>query len=779
MLAPERRTKSSVRLNCHVESIGGPLSTSDDVRGTSVDGSDVRPSEPHVRILNVIGPSSTLPLPSPLAAATFVVPAADFRVLDAAGVHFEVIGQARRMRPAAVAVRVRGASSSDEFRLFVDGQVTEPLRVDAQGDGVVAHFDLGAPASEDVGTQSLRFHHAGVRDGRAGHVVVHAKLERGPLPRVVASPKLARGPMARALALQGFDVVARPATAMAGDRDASLYLTQLSEAPSPDVVAHIDAGAGAILVASDASEAPAVDPAWEALLPIVGAKVEERAPEGNDDEGEGATGVDVGVDGARADAKPDAASQSRASDGLRRTGAVSEAEAQTASAPGSSVATRSIALVLLVDVSGSMSGPVEAPAIHEAKRAAKASAEALGSDDSFALITFGSEAQVVLALGKASRRDDLILALGRLRAEASATRAYLALQAAWAELKRSDAAVRHVLLLTDGEFTDSALDYLQLVRAMRLEGIGLTAIASTTSSVSGLEAGKFRFLQRLLASVDGRLQITTSKEIARLVLGEVREVVGAARPLAAGGGQASAAANQEAKPADDESQEPRTEPKVSPPEDEASKPDLEPRAAEPAPKFDLRVIEAAPLLDDVEAGQDFDWPRLRGAKPVEARERARVHLAFAESGKLALATTRYGLGLVAVWASDDGTRWAQDFASDPRFPGFVARLAAWAEGNAPSGVADDRETTHSRGRVVVTGRQVIEGDGITREELSAIAEAASGRVLGSLVEARAAAPTSLDVTGDLTRSPLWRLAALLACAVAMVVVEWSSARTKR
>ena len=95
--------------------------------------------------------------------------------------------------------------------------------------------------------------------------------------------------------------------------------------------------------------------------------------------------------------------------------------------------------------------------------------------------SIGTRADALLALGPASRRSALRSAVQRLVADASATRAYLALSEAWAQLKRSDAPVRHVLLLTDGEFTDQEQNYRSLVRAMKREGIGISAIASTSS----------------------------------------------------------------------------------------------------------------------------------------------------------------------------------------------------------------------------------------------------------------------------------------------------------
>ncbi|MCB9881636.1 MAG: VWA domain-containing protein [Planctomycetes bacterium] len=787
MLLPRGHEMRRISLPVVVEDVGGEDVGGEDVGGEDVGGGALEPSStsvrsaPHVRVVRVHQGVAEALVPTAFACATYVVAGDEYRVLDPAAISIEVLGVARAKRPVRLRVVVRDAQEGDDLHVFADGRAVG-LSSSALGPGgLVVQLESLLLDSSSV---ALTVVHEGRRDGRHGKVEVRATLHPGPAPRIDVEPSLRGGAFVRALALQGYDVDAEvsratdpsPTDPSSTDVDVTepvLFLRSLAKPPGEELRRRIDAGTGLLLVAErDAS----VDPQWCAWLPIV--KAPDHRPGPAEAESGGGAATITSADKVDDEPKehevpPSPSRPTESGDGLRRTGDVGAEEIRTANDGRKTIATRAVALVFLVDVSGSMSGPVDAPAIEEAKRAALETAATLGPGDSFALVTFGTDTNVELPLGKASRRDDLELAIRRLTADASATRAYLALQSAWSELKRSDAPVRHVLLLTDGEFTDSALDYRQLVRAMHREGIGFSAIGSASGGATGLSTGKFRFLQRVLAEVGGHVRVTTSNELARLVLGEVREVLTSARPLAEGGrdsGRKPDTADEDPKP------KPADPPAPEPPTGEP--PAQTPEAADPpnAPSWQLRLIEAPPILEDFAERGAFEWPSLSGAAPLEATERARVHLAFASTGRLALATSLYGLGRVVVWAGDDGAQWSRAFATDERFPAFVARLAAWAE--AIPTLEDSESRVPQVSAITVTDRLVLEGDGLSKDALDDVAQRVAGVVATSLEAARSRAPASIEEAIPGGATPMLRIGLVLACALLLVALEALLARRR-
>lgn len=148
----------------------------------------------------------------------------------------------------------------------------------------------------------------------------------------------------------------------------------------------------------------------------------------------------------------------------------------------------SLALALVIDKSGSMSGQK----IELAKDAAKATAELLGPDDFIGVIGYDSEPTRVVRMQSASNRLQIISNIGRLAASGG-TAIFPALDMAFQDLSVTRARVKHVILLTDGQTQETGLP--DLVTAMRAEGI--------TVSVVGLGADVNRSLLTALASAGG------------------------------------------------------------------------------------------------------------------------------------------------------------------------------------------------------------------------------------------------------------------------------------
>ncbi len=130
-----------------------------------------------------------------------------------------------------------------------------------------------------------------------------------------------------------------------------------------------------------------------------------------------------------------------------------------------------VALMLIVDKSGSMSGVK----MEMAKEAAARSLRLLRPGDRAAVLAFDSVPQWVAPLTSVAERDQLEQAVGSIYA-GGGTEVYPALSAGFGALRDVDADVKHVILLTDGR-SGSGGDYGELVREMRDARVSLSTVA--------------------------------------------------------------------------------------------------------------------------------------------------------------------------------------------------------------------------------------------------------------------------------------------------------------
>lgn len=130
----------------------------------------------------------------------------------------------------------------------------------------------------------------------------------------------------------------------------------------------------------------------------------------------------------------------------------------------------SLAMVLVIDKSGSMSGlPIEL-----ARQAAKASVELLSPNDTIGVIGFDSEPQIICEMTGAASRDAVQASIDSLQA-GGGTNLYPAMAAAKEMLEATPAKIRHMICLSDGQ-TQPA-DHDSLVEAMAGEGITVSTVA--------------------------------------------------------------------------------------------------------------------------------------------------------------------------------------------------------------------------------------------------------------------------------------------------------------
>ena len=152
-----------------------------------------------------------------------------------------------------------------------------------------------------------------------------------------------------------------------------------------------------------------------------------------------------------------------------------------------------IALVLVIDRSGSMQGPK----IEAAKESARVTTEVLSPNDVIGVVAFDSEAQVFVRPQRAANKMRISAEIARLQS-AGGTNIYPGLREAFELLQGINAKVKHVILLSDGEAPyDGIVDLVQDMRAARI-----------TVSAVGVAGADRNLLSQIADTGDGRLYMT-------------------------------------------------------------------------------------------------------------------------------------------------------------------------------------------------------------------------------------------------------------------------------
>lgn len=331
---------------------------------------------------------------------------------------------------------------------------------------------------------------------------------------------------------------------------------------------------------------------------------------------------------------------------------------------------RLVALALVVDRSGSMGNLVHGRTkMSYAKASALRTAAALGPGDEVAVVTFGNRGmgRVELPRTDASELARVRQGVEKLTHGAEQTFLLAGLRVAAAELRGSQAVVRHLVVISDGEFhLTESLALRSLANELSTqERITLSVIAITDAFTSAEFLAEAEMLTR---DGGGRfLTLTDAGLVPQLVTAEVTQ------SLAAVGRQ----------PRDEQvpgSGGPATAPPVPPtapppPTPPPPRPQL-PLEAAPA-ELPVVALVRSPLLGDEPAE---GWPSLGAARPGSARLDAEVLLAAGPDGWPLLAFGNRGLGRVGVFAADLFGADATAFRQEPAFP---ARLAQWLAHTLP------------------------------------------------------------------------------------------------
>ncbi len=268
--------------------------------------------------------------------------------------------------------------------------------------------------------------------------------------------------------------------------------------------------------------------------------------------------------------------------------------------------TPSLALALLIDKSGSMADDK----IELAKEAAKAVVEVLDPRDRVAIIAFDSSPEVLVRLQPARNRLRIETSIARLRG-GGGTSILPALQSAFDQLVASGSAIRHVILLTDGQTPREGI--MELAEEMAAERISISTVAV------GQEADR-SLLAALAEQGGGRSYFTSSmRAVPRLFVKETQTV------------SRNALIEEPFRP-------------------------VQRRAAQ--------MLRGIPLAQA---------PYLLGYVATRAKPGAEV-LLTTERGDPLLARWNVGLGTALVWTSDIKNRWSLEWLRWRSFAPFWAQL---------------------------------------------------------------------------------------------------------
>ncbi len=299
----------------------------------------------------------------------------------------------------------------------------------------------------------------------------------------------------------------------------------------------------------------------------------------------------------------------------------------------------SVALVLCIDKSGSMSERTgNVEKMALAREAAIATVNLLEPRDLIGVIGFDYASKWVSKLQPATNKRQIISDIASLRA-GGGTHIYPALDAAYQALKESDAMVRHVIVLTDGRSAPG--DFLNLARQMSTDKITISTIGVGRDS-------DLPFLENLASWGQGRFYYADDATALPRIF--VREIILTGR---------------------------------SPIVEEV---------------FDPVETGTAPFLSGIDTA---NLPPLTGYVVTTPRPMANTVLKTHQDDPL-LAYWRIGLGKSVAFTSDNGLRWAMEWARWEDYSRFWSQLVRWI---VPDLSRDDfmvRSVIESgRGQVVV------------------------------------------------------------------------------
>ncbi|MBL9122637.1 MAG: VWA domain-containing protein [Planctomycetaceae bacterium] len=275
------------------------------------------------------------------------------------------------------------------------------------------------------------------------------------------------------------------------------------------------------------------------------------------------------------------------------------------------------ALLLVIDSSGSMSGDK----IAMSRAAAVAAVQVLGERDFVGVVTFDSAATTVVPLQRVGTGAKIANRIGTI-ASGGGTNMMPGMEAGYAALMRADAAVKHMIVLTDGQTEGAGFEALSA--QMRRRDITTTSVAIGSDAATGL-------MQRIATAGGGKFyRVENPRVIPRIFMKEAMRV---ARPLVY------------ENPAG-------VRPQFVYPHEMLR------GISEPVPPVTGYVLTTAKSNPLVEVSWTAPLPS-PGTHPL-------------------LASWTYGLGRSAVLTTDAGQRWAKQWVAWENYDKLFAQLVRWS-----------------------------------------------------------------------------------------------------
>jgi Mg-chelatase subunit ChlD len=402
---------------------------------------------------------------------------------------------------------------------------------------------------------------------------------------------------------------------------------------------------------------------------------------------------------------------------------------------------RAIAMVLVVDRSLSMGTRLSngATKMSYAKTSALRTAQALGEGDRVGIVTFGVKDRgvTVLPMTAATDRAAVQKAIDPLTATDRETCLLGGLRRADELVAKTRVAVRHVVVITDGEFDLQEKPALRALAYEMRSARGITL--SVISIVDARTDPDFKSAAEQLTRDGGGLfwPIDDPAGVPQLVSAEVSRALDRVGRRPGGDGPGNA------PPPDQKPPPPRPQP---------------PPPLPTALRHPVRAVATSPLLLPL---PEPDWPTLGAVVAATATLDAHVLLVAGEEGSPLLAYANRGLGRVGVLAADLGSDATQDLRVEPPFPARLSQWIAALRPPLPEAPADLLTAT------------AVEPAAPTPAEASALAALAGGR-LRPFDELRLPPPRT-DLV-HVSRVPAWALWASLLLLV-LATVEWRLARS--
>lgn len=327
----------------------------------------------------------------------------------------------------------------------------------------------------------------------------------------------------------------------------------------------------------------------------------------------------------------------------------------------------SLGLLLLIDSSSSMKGSK----LRLAKEAAIAAAEVLHPKDFVGLVQFNQTPSLVLDLTPAGDKAEIIDRVSRVKA-IGGTQFGPALRYALELFEAQELAIRHVILLSDGES-----------RPFRAKPL-LTEMASKGITVSTVGCGG-GFDERMLSDIaqwgKGRFHPAfNANEVPQIFTIEAERVIKAT-------GARHRRDSLPKPPKDPPTPPPTNDPPVDPPKPEEVKPD------EPPDAIPFRLGLPAPYLGGV---GPHDVPGLLGLHPTRARPGAWVSLETEDEKAPVLAHRSLGYGRVAAFTLPLEGSWAAHVVGWDDYQTLLSQLVRFLHPDASP--RRFHVTAQSRGR---------------------------------------------------------------------------------